>query len=173
MQTITSAATSLHQIPALHKSKAVKEWIESLHPANRIAVDIGCGKWPQDISTFMRKTYDCAYFPFDPYNMPHDTNAMTKDFIFRSGFQIALCANVLNVIDDTDAMRETIELCAVATYQRNGKAFFSIYEGDGSGIGKITRAGYQRNMKTKEYIPILKDYFLNIEIRGKVISAWS
>lgn len=173
MQKITSANTSLHQIPALHKSAPVIEQLNTIHPAVRVAVDIGCGKYPDEISKFMRENYECGYFPYDPYNMPDATNALTMKFIHGHGFRIALCANVLNVIDDNDAMEETIKLCATAVRRQKGKAFFSVYEGDRSGVQKETRAGYQRNTPTAAYIPFIQKHFQHIERRGKVICAWN
>lgn len=173
MQKITSANTSLHQIPALHKSAIVIKQLNTIHPDVRIAVDIGCGKYPDEISKFMRENYECGYFPYDPYNMPSETNTMTAKFIRGNGFKIALCANVLNVIDDDDAMEETIELCATAVRNQGGKAFFSVYEGNRSGNGKETKAGYQRNAPAAAYIPFIQKHFRHVERRGKVICAWN
>jgi len=52
-----------------------------------------------------------------------------------------LCANVLNVIAEPEARAELIETAAMA----DGKAYFTVYEGDRSGVGRRTTKGWQNN----------------------------
>lgn len=173
MQTVTSAATSLNQVPALHKSTPVRLYLESLHPSERIIVDIGAGRYSEKASNYVRETYHAAYFPSDKYNLPDETNRLTEDLINSGNLPCALCSNVLNVIDDESEVSRVILSAATATLHRKGKAFFTVYEGDKSGIGKYTTKGFQRNAKTEAYFPLIRHWFTNVEKRGKVIIAWN
>lgn len=53
----------------------------------------------------------------------------------------------------------------------DGKAYFMVYEGDGSGVGRETSAGWQNNRKTADYMDEIKRYFDSVERRGKLIIA--
>lgn len=173
MQTVTSAKTSLNQIPALHKSAPVRLYLESLHPTERIVVDIGAGKYPQKASAYMRENYHAAYFPCDKFNLPEETNRMTEKLINDGNFPCALCSNVLNVIDDDEEMSKVILSAAAAILHRKGKAFFTVYEGDKTNVGKYTSKGFQRNSKTETYLPYFYRWFKNVERHGKIIIAWN
>lgn len=179
MQTITSAATSLNQIPALHKSPIVKNIIRGLDREGLEAsiVDIGAGKYNR-AGDFIRSEYGAAYYAYDPYNRTEEENAATLRKIETAWNDICLCANVLNVINDNEALGNVVQLCRRAVSDRispkitYGVALFAVYEGNKSGIGAPTRAGYQRNLPTAAYIPLIQRYFENVEIHGKIIVAY-
>ena len=46
-----------------------------------------------------------------------------------------------------------------------------VYEGDDSGNGKRTSAGWQNNRMTDSYVEEIEAYFDNVERRGKLIIA--
>ena len=56
-----------------------------------------------------------------------------------------------------------------------GKAHFSVYEGDGKGVGGVTQKGgsFQRNQKTVDYVPFVEKVFGagNVTRKGKIITA--
>lgn len=179
MQTITSAGTSLNQIPALHKSTAVKNIIQDLNRGGITAsvIDIGAGKYDR-AGDFIKSEYSAVYHAYDPYNRPKIENAATLRKIENGRADVCLCANVLNVINDESALESVIQLCRQAVSDRfspkitYGIALFSVYEGDKSGDGKETPRGYQRNAPTAAYVPLIQRYFKNVEIHGKIIKAW-
>ena len=52
-----------------------------------------------------------------------------------------------------------------------GTAYFTVYEGNGSGEGKATKAGYQLNKKTVDYVEEIEDIFGSVTRKGKLIIA--
>ena len=62
---------------------------------------------------------------------------------------IIVCSNVLNVIDSDQVVESIMRRFDKLSQTRD--IFISVYEGDGTGIGKITSKGYQRNELVSEY----------------------
>lgn len=176
MQTITSAGTSLNQIPALHKSSILDMYVgaakaEQANGGNfAFIVDYGAGRYNAGES-FLMNRHNIPVFSYDPYNRPAQENKFTTEVMEAGYCPIVICANVLNVINDDDAIRETLSNIRRAIRNVNGVALFTVYEGNKSGIDTITKAGYQRNARTSEYIPILRESFHSIEKRGKILIA--
>ena len=108
---------------------------------------------------------------FDPYNRDEATNRATLDFL-RAGNRAdtATNANVLNVVAEAPA-RANIILEAAKSIKPDGTAYFTVYEGDGLGIGRETSAGWQNNRKTADYMDEIRQYFDTVERRGKLIIA--
>ena len=50
-------------------------------------------------------------------------------------------------------------------------AYFSTYEGDGKGRGRVTVKGWQNNRKTKTYLREVRSVFPKAERRGSTIIA--
>ena len=53
----------------------------------------------------------------------------------------------------------------------DGILYVTVYEGTGLGNEQPTRAGYQLNKKTKEYIEEIEEIFEDVELKGKLIMA--
>jgi len=89
---------------------------------------------------------------FDPYNRDAEENTATLKYL-QSGKRAdtAIVANVLNVIAEPKA-RANVILQAAKAINPDGVAYFTVYEGDGSGAGKQTSAGWQENRKTADYV---------------------
>jgi len=82
-----------------------------------------------------------------------------------------VCSNVLNVINDDDAITEVIR--DIDSIKGNcTDVYFTIYEGDKSGIGKETSKGYQRNQKAESYIELLKSFFGEVSKSGNIIHCY-
>lgn len=176
MQTITSAKTSLNQIPALHKSSILDMYVGAAKAKQAnggdfaFIVDYGAGRYNAGES-FLMNRHNIPVFSYDPYNRPREENKFTAE-IMKAGYcPIVICANVLNVINDDDAIREILSNIRRAIRNVNGVALFTVYEGNKSGIDTITKAGYQRNARTSEYIPILRESFHSVERKGKILIA--
>lgn len=160
-QAISSAKTSLRQVPALFKDKNVQ--------FGDVNIDIGGGKY--DLATEFLAEKGTQNLVFDPYNRGETTNRATLDFL-RDGSRAdtATNANVLNVIAEAPA-RANVILEMAKAIKPDGKAYFMVYEGDGSGVGRETSAGWQNNRKTADYMDEIKRYFDSVERRGKLIIA--
>ena len=163
MQRHTSAGTSINakKLPVLY-SKLAKAGVL----AHGTGIDFGSGKYTDHLSDFVSAQGGTMMF-YDPYNQPASVNAATLFHRNRSLF--CLCSNVLNVIDDDDAVRNAIRK---AVRLGDGIAYFTVYEGDRSGIGKETQNGlsWQRNQKLRSYGAYCSGY--NVEFSdGMMIVA--
>lgn len=160
-QRISSAKTSIKQLPSLFKNKNVI--------FGDVNIDIGGGKF--DLATEYLATLGTKNMIFDPYNRSEEFNKNTLNFL-RSGNKAdtATCANVLNVIAEPAARANTILETAKAI-KPDGKAYFTVYEKAGDNEGHETAAGYQNNMKTADYVPEIERYFGNVQRKGKLIIA--
>lgn len=160
-QAISSAKTSIKQIPALFKDKNVH--------FKETNVDIGGGKF--DLATEFLAEQGVKNYLFDPYNRPENINLSTLNFL-RSGNRAdtATCANVLNVIAEP-AARANVILEAAKAIKNDGTAYFMVYEGDGSGTGRETSSGWQNNRKTADYVGEIAQYFNSVVRKGKLIIA--
>lgn len=77
---------------------------------------------------------------------------------------------LLPSIATKDLMEGVINQAARAITAK-GTAIFTIYEGDRSGVGRATKAGYQRNAKASSYVSSMRKYFDHVEPHGNVILA--
>ncbi|MEA4920624.1 MAG: strawberry notch family protein [Clostridiaceae bacterium] len=160
-QEINSAKTSIKQIPALFKDSNVR--------FGKVNIDIGGGKF--DLATKYLKSIGTLNLVFDPYNRTEAVNSDTLNYL-RGGYKAdtATCANVLNVIKETNA-RANVILEMAKAIKPDGKAYFMVYEGDGSGVGRETSAGWQNNRKTRDYMDEIRQYFRGVSRKGKLIIA--
>ena len=160
-QNISSAGTSLNQVPALHKDPRI-EWGDT-------NIDIGAGAY--EAATEYLKAKGVTNLKWDPYNQSEAVNRSTLKYL-QDGKKAdtATCANVLNVIREKDA-RLNVILQAAKSIDSDGKAYFMVYEGDGSGKGKETSKGWQNNLKTREYADEIRAYFNDVQVKGKLIVA--
>jgi hypothetical protein len=160
-QSISSWKTSIKQVPALFRNPNVK--------FGETNIDIGGGRF--DLATDFLRENGTKNMVFDPYNRSEEVNKSTLDYL-RNGNRAdtATCANVLNVIAEPDA-RANVILETAKSVKQNGTAYFMVYEGDGSGVGKETSSGWQNNRKTADYVSEIEQYFDKVERKGKLITA--
>lgn len=173
-QTITSKGTALVQLPALHKAKPV---LAKVHDYIRLGfvpnvLDFGAGRpESQALSANWLESLGACYEAFDPYwaSEFHNRRVMLRRY------DVVLCSNVLNVINSGDAMAAAVRLC-VSALEPGGTAFFRVYEGDGTGNGRETAKGYQRNQKTAFYVSVIQSaipsimaHSCNVSRSGRVI----
>ncbi|MBQ2212844.1 MAG: hypothetical protein II410_08175, partial [Ruminococcus sp.] len=160
-QEISSAGTSIKQIPALFKHPNVE--------FGETNIDIGGGRF--DLATNYLAERGTKNMLFDPYNQNEEVNRATLDYLMQGNkADTVTCANVLNVIAEPDA-RANVILEAAKAIKEDGKAYFMVYEGDGSGEGKRTSAGWQNNRKTADYMGEIGQYFNSVQRKGKLIIA--
>jgi len=156
-QSITSAKTSLNQIPALHK------WFVKQYNKPQTILDFGCGKYDKGMEYL--EEHGHIVWGYDPYHQPEYYNQILLQQ--DTDYDAILCANVLNVIQDELDIRNALNLIS----NLSNMAFFSIYEGDKTGIGKETTKGYQRNEKIHEYVKLIKEFYPTVFRQGNIIIA--
>lgn len=170
-QTYSSKNTSREQLPALHKSPIVTPFLSGAK-----VLDYGAGKSHNKAHDYVMSRKARAYAWYDPYWNSNKGNAAA---LMQSPFDVILCANVVNVIDDMSAIRDLIGVCLSLLRHEDtysGVFHLSVYEGDKTGVGCATRDGYQRNETTEQayyMIDTLAREFLPDVItqrKGKVIT---
>ena len=148
-QSFTSAGTSINsgRLPAVYgKAKFSAPFV----------LDIGCGKYTSHIT---RKLNDQGreLFPYDPYNQPDSINQETLYRLmvcFRTRTPVdVVCSNVFNVIDDDSTLEGMASWIRSIIQATGGTGYITVYEGDGSGIGRQTgKDQYQRNEPLRNYL---------------------
>jgi len=147
-QKISSAETSLKQVPALFRK------IEAV-PGQR-NLDIGGGKY--DLGKDYLSGRGVESHVYDPFNRTPEHNAVVLDQFKQSPADSITVANVLNVIKEPKSRKDTINM-AYEYLKPGGKAYFDIYEGSRSGVGKVTSKGWQNNAPATKYEQELKSVF--------------
>lgn len=163
VQEFTSANTSIRKISAVYTNYDFED--------GSVILDYGCGKYFNDVETYLiNKNNTLITLGYDPYNQDKDANESYLALANTIGIDYIVCSNVLNVIKETEVVKTVISNIAELA-KDNTKIIFSIYEGDKTGVGKITRCGYQRNQKTKEYLKLIQEFLKVNKIKGKFIEA--
>ena len=155
----TSADTSLNQTPSIFKRV---QWEKGT-----TNIDIGGGKF--DTATDYMKEQGVNNIVFDPFNRDTEHNRNAFEKIKEKG-DTATVANVLNVIKEAD-IRDNVILQAAKAIKPDGKAYFGIYEGNGSGKGRETTKGWQNNRKAADYVPEIAKHFKTLKKSGNMIIA--
>lgn len=150
-QEYSSEKTSRAQVPALHKALLKT----NIWKAGNKNADIGGGKY--ELTTLELQKFNITNLIYDPYNRSetHNKEALNS---FKSKTDTATIANVLNVIKEKEVRKEIIKLAS----KTSNKSFFTVYEGDKSGIGKETKCGWQENRKLDSYVKEVSPYFKKV-----------
>lgn len=158
-----SAGTSLNQVPSGMRKV---DW-----KSGTTNVDIGGGRF--DTATEFLKEQGVENLVFDPFNRDAKHNEVVANRVREEKADTATCHNVLNVID-TEASRANVILQAAKAIKPDGTAYFTVYEGDKSGVGKQTKSdSWQNNRKTKDYVGEIEKYFDDVKVKNGVIIAKS
>lgn len=159
-QSVSSANTSINKdkLPAIYKRVKLKS-------GDRL-LDYGCGRYIKHIQNYCNG-YDTKYYPYDPYNMSEESNNLTLKTLSSTSATVGVMSNVINVIDSDESIKEAINN---AISLIDGKLYITVYEGDKSGIGKYTKNNcFQKNMKLKDYVPMLENMGFTITIKDRMI----
>lgn len=158
-QTYTSAATSINSV----KLPAVYSRVE-LFPGESV-LDYGCGRYVNHLQNFVN-CRGCGWKGYDPFNYPTEIPGYEH-------FDVVICSNVLNVIDSDFVVDEILSELAWRC-RATGRCYISIYEGDRTGNGRPTKADcYQRNQKTRDYLPMIYRHFKSCYVSGNVITCYN
>lgn len=160
-QEISSAATSVNILPRTFN-------VASFVPGT-INLDYGGGRF--DKATEYLSSLGVTNFVYDPYNRSAEhNNTVIQAIKDNGGADTITCNNVLNVIKEDGSRARVIRNIALLL-KNGGTAYFCVYKGDGSGVGKETSAGYQLNKPTKMYLPEISKYFSSVKIHRDIIVA--
>lgn len=157
---ITSKNTSINKdkVPAIYGTLA-KHGIYGTH-----IFDVGCGKYVQHIRSYAKNNGLCTHWHgFDPYNRPKKINERVTELAFEEKYRaygdlnpnVFISSNVLNVIKGGCRQREY--LCSIFRMMKPiDECYITVYEGNRSGIGKVTKKDcWQENKKLKEYFELV------------------
>lgn len=161
---ITSKNTSVNskKLPAIYNRldwDALREHWAKLTKFNRtpVVLDFGCGRYTDHIEHFLA-TKGFIYKGYDPFWKSKKEN---YDALSSEAY-IVICSNVLNVILDEETVnniqryiRDFNFLAPLGKTLVKEPSFYyiTVYEGDKSGIGYITKSDcFQRNETLDNYI---------------------
>ena len=135
----------------------------------KIVFDYGCGRYNNN--KIYCETNNIKWIGYDPYWKPVKDNRYSLSYVKKHTQKIdcIVCSNVLNVIDSLEEIISIIE--DIYSFSNlNTTIIFSLYKGNGSGIGKITKNDcWQRNEKIVVWIPRLENYFYIERIVGDIV----
>ena len=131
-------------------------------------LDIGCGKYISHLRQFCT-VRGMTYLGYDPYNLTKQENDAILDSLKEKKAELVVCCNVLNVIKEKQVRAEIIQK-AYDNLKNYGFAYFSVYEGDRTGIGKESKKDcWQENRKIGDYLPEIKNIFDKTEKKSNMI----
>lgn len=129
-------------------------------------LDYGCGKYVNHIKNKMNDN-GCTWYGYDKYNQTDEFNDVAERLMeHKDYFDVGICSNVLNVIDNLDVIKDIIrkikDCCKTAV--------FFIYEGNRSGEGNISKKDcWQRNEKTIKYEELMYEMGYEPKRKGTMI----
>lgn len=130
-------------------------------------LDYGGGRFDKAIND--AKTYGCHLYVYDPFNRSEEYNRRSIE-AFKKSPDYITCANVLNIIKEDEIVESVV--AKIRRLARKGTIVtFSVHDGDGSGIGRLTRDGWQRNEMPMAYYPLILKYFPNAVWRYQIFIA--
>lgn len=161
-QTITSAKTSLKQVPAIFRLiNEVMKRPEVFWAYNDDVLDVGGGKY--DLLTDKLAEIGARNHVLDPFNRSEEHNQGVVRLLSARPADIALCSNVLNVIREPSA-RDDVHRTIKRLTKPDGMVFFTVYEGNRSSRGRRTSKGWQANRPTKNYARELRRHYHQVTV---------
>lgn len=162
-QEFTSENTSINstKLPAVFK-------MVSFEPGTT-NIDYGGGRF-DNVADYLTQ-YDVINLVYDPYNRtPEHNKEVIKTLRRAGGADTATCSNVLNVIKEPEVRKNVLENISKIV-KPGGKVYITVYEGSGKGDEGPTKAGYQLNRRTADYLDEIREVFPDANRKGKLIVA--
>lgn len=169
-QTIQSRQASINskKVPAVFSKVDVRLW-------GSVNADIGGGKY--DTGTEFLLSKGTINYIYDPYNRDWISNTGAIASIRDGQCDTATISNVLNVIKEA-SVRDRIIRQAHNCLKIDGVAFFYIYEGDKTGVGKVsqtekdgTPSVWQEHRRAVTYCSEIAKHFRLVKREGTLIIA--
>lgn len=162
-QEFDSADTSINsnKLPAVYRMITI--------PEGTTGVDFGGGRFDNAVEHI--KDLGATLCVYDPYNRSAEHNReVIKALRANGGADWAINSNVLNVIKEGAARKAVLENIAKIT-KSGAPIYITVYEGRGDGKDGPTKAGYQLNRKTADYLEEIQEVFPDAVRKGKLIIA--
>ena len=158
-QTITSAKTSINQLPAILKliNKTVKN-PDLFWARVDTVLDFGGGKYDQLTDTLGE--IGVRNLVYDPFNRSEEHNALVVQMVKARRADVGILSNVLNVVREPNARKDILEDLANGV-EKGGRIYITIHEGDKTSKGRKTRCGWQSNRPAKNYMREIRRVFPN------------
>lgn len=173
VQQHTSADTSLNQVAA-----GIKHAVKSgMIKPNSINVDVGGGRFDAGKEHVESNVSGANMHVYDPFNREQSHNERVKSIASSNSDYVGM-HNVLNVIKEPDQRLEALK--TVKSFMKpKGIAHITVYEGDKSGSGRISKqdkgrgSSWQEHRPTASYVPEVKKIFPehshDVQVKGKHI----
>ena len=159
-QRITSAETSVKQVPATFKRVEFQP--------GTVNLDYGGGKF--DLGTEFMREKGVENLVYDTFNRSQEHNNDVLSRVGDTGADTVTVNNVLNVVAEPE-VRDFIIQDAGRYLKPGGTAYFLVYQGDGTGVGKETSKGFQNNAKAQSYVSAVQKHFTDVTRDGNLIIA--
>lgn len=161
-QAITSSKTSVNK----NKLPATFNLVE-FEPGT-INADIGGGRYDNGTAYLANKGVENIIW--DAFNRDKAHNDSAAKRLAGGQADTATVNNTLNVIAEP-VNRDRVITQAADAIKAGGTAYFLIYEGDKSGIGRATTSGWQENRETQSYLTEIERHFGAVSRRGNLVTA--
>ena len=158
-----SDATSINstKLPTIYR-------MVDFHPGD-VVLDFGGGKFDNAVNYLKDK--DVTLLVYDPYNRSKEHNDEVIQILKEhGGADAAVNSNVLNVIKEASA-RSTVLKNIQRLTKKGAPIYITVYEGRGDNQEGPTKAGYQLNRKTADYLEEIQEIFPDAVRKGKLIIA--
>lgn len=169
-QEFSSAETAINgkqgKLPSALKAASI--------PSGALVLDYGGGTVESEaVAQDYLDQFNATEMLYDPFNQtPEHNREVIKTLRSNGGADVAICSNVLNVIKEENVRLDV--LVKIKKLLKNGATcFITVYEGGGSGEGRITQKGksYQNHRKTADYLEEVQKVFPEAVRKGSVIIA--
>lgn len=156
----TSAETSINQV-----SGGIKHAVKSgLIKPKSLNVDVGGGKYDAGKEHVESSVEHSEFHVHDPFNRSEEHNTKVKTRASGNSDYVGL-HNVLNVIKEPEERTKALQNVKSFMKPKTGIAHITVYEGDKSGNGRISKpnkgkgSSWQEHRPTSSYVDEVKTVF--------------
>lgn len=134
-----------------------------------VNLDYGGGRF--DNATNWLRELDVTNLIYDPFNRSTEHNSFVLSEIKKNGgADTATLSNVLNVVKEENIRLEILKNIK-KLLKPGSPLYITVYEGSADNNARATKAGFQLNRKTSNYIDEIKKVFNDVTQKGKLIIA--
>lgn len=157
-QQYTSEKTSLNQIPRTHK------YLATLGRGFK-NFDNGAGKYMK--GTMYLHDHGIFNHRYDPFNVSDEENFGSLSY--RGEYTSSTISNVLNTIKEKEVQLDVLKR-SYDMLKDGGFCLITVYYKKGNKAGPTVN-GWQWHKPLKEYLPLVKEVFDDVEIKNNMIIA--